>query len=128
MNPDSLCAKCAHLMSSHTPGNNWHYCEHRNSMQLVYSVVCIDKGFKTCINFKPRKEQSHNLYNQIEEKLEEAMEMLMKLREQNPSENLAYAEDSLDEAISFLHSFEDEQLVYRKGRCNSSIQRTHKEK
>lgn len=49
------------------------------------------------------------LYNQIEAKLEEAMEMLMKLREKELSENLAYAEDSLDEAITFLHSYDDER-------------------
>ena len=109
MNPDSLCAKCQHLQ--HNGYWQVYYCEKRNRMNSNYDIVTIDKGFKTCINFEPRKEE---LYTQLEAKLEKAMEMLMKLREQNPSENLKDAEQSLDDAISFLHSFEDEQLVYRK--------------
>lgn len=52
-------------------------------------------------------------YKQLEKTLEDAMTILMKLREQNPSENLTDAEQSLDDAITFLHGFEDEQFVYR---------------
>lgn len=32
MNPDSLCAKCAHLIKSTTLGIVFHYCKHRNSI------------------------------------------------------------------------------------------------
>lgn len=113
MNPDSLCAKCVHLRYSES--TRWYFCQRRNRMNSPYDIVNIEKGFKTCINFEPRKEE---LYTQLEAKLEKAMEMLMKLREQNPSENLKDAEQSLDDAISFLHSFDDEQLVYRKEQSN----------
>jgi hypothetical protein len=56
MNPDSLCAKCAHLIKSTTLNIVFHYCKHRNSMQQTYEGVSIIKGFKTCTNFKPKKE------------------------------------------------------------------------
>ena len=55
MNPESLCAKCKHLIPSKT--RPWHYCHHRNRMNSQYNDVCIEKGYKTCINFEPRKEQ-----------------------------------------------------------------------
>lgn len=55
MNPDSLCARCAHLLVFITGGL---YCNKRNCMNSPYGVVCLNKGFKTCINFKPRKEQA----------------------------------------------------------------------
>lgn len=58
MNPDSLCARCEHLIRSLVPGARWHYCKHRNSMQQRYEGVVIDKGFKTCSNFKPK--QNHH--------------------------------------------------------------------
>lgn len=47
----------------------------------------------------------------LEAKLEEAMEMLMKLREIEPSDSewLGYSEDSLDKAITFLHNYQDEK-------------------
>lgn len=56
MNPDSLCAKCAHLIKSSAAGIVFLYCKHRNSMQQTYEGVSILKGFKTCINFKPKEE------------------------------------------------------------------------
>ena len=57
MNPDSLCAKCAHLIKSTTLNIVFLYCKHRNSMQQTYEGVSILKGFKTCINFKPKEEK-----------------------------------------------------------------------
>lgn len=56
MNPDSLCARCAHLVRSTTLSIVWHTCYHRNSMQRVYNCVSIVKGYKTCVNFKPKEE------------------------------------------------------------------------
>jgi hypothetical protein len=55
MNPDSLCAKCAHLIKSTTLGIVFHYCKHRNSMQQKYCCVTIEKGYKSCVNFKPKE-------------------------------------------------------------------------
>lgn len=71
------------------------------------------KNWIAAYTWKKEREQKER-HTQLEAKLEEAMEMLMMLREKEPSENLKDAEQSLDDAISFLHSFEDEQLVYRK--------------
>lgn len=53
MNPNSLCAKCAHLVK----GVRWHTCYHRNSMQQKYCCVTIEKGYKTCVNFKPKEQK-----------------------------------------------------------------------
>lgn len=57
MNPESLCAKCAHLVKSLVPYARWHTCYHRNSMQQKYDCVTIEKGYKTCVNFKPKENQ-----------------------------------------------------------------------
>lgn len=60
MNPEALCAKCEHLIIRHRPNRPPVYeCAHRNTMTMTYSTVMIEKGFKTCKNFKPRKEQNN---------------------------------------------------------------------
>lgn len=53
LNPESLCAKCEHLKKSEFA--SWYVCYHRNNLQLKYDCVCIDRGFKSCVNFKPKQ-------------------------------------------------------------------------
>lgn len=58
MNPNSLCAKCEHIIIRHRPNRHPVYeCPHRNTMTMKHPMVMIEKGFKSCIYFKPRKEQ-----------------------------------------------------------------------
>ena len=49
------------------------------------------------------------LYNVIEDLMENAMALLMILREKTPSDDLLSSEQSLDDAITFLHSYDDER-------------------
>lgn len=58
MNPESLCAKCQHLILSKTC--EWHYCLHRNRMNSPFNVVCVTKCLMTCINFTPKQETNMN--------------------------------------------------------------------
>ena len=55
MNTDSLCAKCKHLKCSNSAYVD--ICNNCNLGKGTLPVVFIDKGFKTCINFEPKKEQ-----------------------------------------------------------------------
>lgn len=49
------------------------------------------------------------LYNVIEDLMENAMALLMILREKTPSDDLLSSEQSLDDAITFLHNYDDER-------------------
>ena len=55
MNPKSLCANCQHLEYSKLMKG--HFCEKRNCVNRYYNVVFLIKGYKTCINFKPKEQQ-----------------------------------------------------------------------
>lgn len=49
----------------------------------------------------------HDELSSLIAQLEYAMEKLMQLREQSPDENLKYAEDSLDDAITSLNRIDN---------------------
>ena len=53
--------------------------------------------------------EEKNLYYVIDSLLETAMERLIKLQEKTPSDELSTAEQCLDDAITFLHSYYDER-------------------
>lgn len=55
IDPDSLCARCAHL--EYDKDAKARCCRKRNKLNRYFLVIYIDKGFKTCLHFKTKREK-----------------------------------------------------------------------